>query len=279
MRHIISFFRRFDFSLGSNQNSSARFLPSASKSFSILISRKLCQNSPVSSLTKNLQQLAQFFSHRSSKKSVLLQEYRVTMVLPIYETPEDVSKTSDGLSVSQSITGEDESDAASSTKNRVEKEMQNSIAKKEEEMIFFVRLLVFLAIICSAVAVSVAVYFFAASSDTSLFEYEVSKFRRMTLGNDSLQHLLSYRLRLLCDIAVRWIRERYSSSRGMGSKGKNMSSHRLRCSHETAQRLTIDDFCLGLAVQHGAASATERDNYLDCHYHGTELPLRDAAAL
>ena len=96
------------------------------------------------------------------------------MVLPIYETPEDVSKASDGLSSSQSITGDDEeSDVASSTKNRVEREMQSSIAKKEEEMVRVIRLLVFLAILCSAVAVSVAVYFFAAASDTSLFEIEV----------------------------------------------------------------------------------------------------------
>lgn len=83
----------------------------------------------------------------------------------------DSTKTSDNLSLSHS--NDDVSDAASSTKNRVEKEMQNSIAKKEERMVFIVRVLVFLAILCSAVAVSTAVYFFAAASDTSLFEVEV----------------------------------------------------------------------------------------------------------
>ncbi|KAL3920659.1 MAG: hypothetical protein SGILL_003151 [Bacillariaceae sp.] len=84
----------------------------------------------------------------------------------------DSTKTSDNLSLSHS--NDDVSDAASSTKNRVEKEMQNSIAKKEERMVFIVRVLVFLAILCSAVAVSTAVYFFAAASDTSLFEVEYS---------------------------------------------------------------------------------------------------------
>lgn len=61
---------------------------------------------------------------------------------------------------------------ASTTKERVEKEMRSEIALKEEQTIAIVRVLVILAIICSAVAVSVAVWFFATGNETATFELE-----------------------------------------------------------------------------------------------------------
>lgn len=94
----------------------------------------------------------------------------------------------DGASLSGSFPGDEESDAASSTKERVEKEMQSSIAKKEERLVFVVRVLVMVAIIFSTVAVSVAVYFFAKASDNALFEVEVREFVTRFIE----QHLFHY---------------------------------------------------------------------------------------
>jgi hypothetical protein len=117
------------------------------------------------------------------------------MTLPCLESSEhdakDSSKTSDGLS--HSIAGDEESDVASSTKTRVEKEM--TIAQKEEKMIYYVRLLVFVAMLCSAVAVSIAVYFFAIASDKSLFETEVRE-SRLSVGRLVLCVMISDDIRL-----------------------------------------------------------------------------------
>ena len=46
------------------------------------------------------------------------------------------------------------------------------IGKKEEELVFFIRVLILVVIICSAVAVTIAVYFFATSADNTTFELE-----------------------------------------------------------------------------------------------------------
>lgn len=67
-----------------------------------------------------------------------------------------------------------EPESATTSKERLEKEMQTSITRKEERIVGIVRILVVVAIICSAMAVSVAVYFFATESDTTNFELEVS---------------------------------------------------------------------------------------------------------
>jgi hypothetical protein len=78
----------------------------------------------------------------------------------------------DGGDLSWSQTSE--SEVASTTKDRLEKEMQSSIARREERTVGIVRILVLVAIICAATAVSVAVYFFATESDTTNFELQVS---------------------------------------------------------------------------------------------------------
>jgi hypothetical protein len=67
-----------------------------------------------------------------------------------------------------------ESEGASTSKDRWEQEMQTSVGRKEERIIAIVRILIFIAIICAATAVSVAVYFFATASDTAIFELQVS---------------------------------------------------------------------------------------------------------
>ncbi len=65
------------------------------------------------------------------------------------------------------------SDMNSSTMDRAQKEMESSIVKKEERVINIIRILVFAAVICSTVAVTLAVYLFATASDTAVFEVEV----------------------------------------------------------------------------------------------------------
>lgn len=82
---------------------------------------------------------------------------------------DDVDVCSSNVSLSHTS----ESGAVSTTKDRVQKEMQSSIAEKEDRMVFIVRVLVLVAVICSTVAVSVAVYYFATANDNTNFELEV----------------------------------------------------------------------------------------------------------
>lgn len=88
------------------------------------------------------------------------------------KTRTDVVEYDDGLSLSRS--GDSEVDVNLSTKDRVETVMESSIARKEERVVYFFRLLVLLAIVFASVAVSVAVFSFASASDIALFEVEVS---------------------------------------------------------------------------------------------------------
>mmetsp|Transcript_20032 Transcript_20032/g.35262 ORF Transcript_20032/g.35262 Transcript_20032/m.35262 type:complete len:1107 (-) Transcript_20032:235-3555(-) len=93
-----------------------------------------------------------------------------------------------GIDYEEDRTGEDDafsfsqtsgsSGLASSTRERMEKEMQSSIAKKEERIVFFVRVLILVAIVCSAMTVTIAVYFFASAADTASFEAEYFEFAR-----------------------------------------------------------------------------------------------------
>jgi hypothetical protein len=92
----------------------------------------------------------------------------------------DIGSNDDDLSLSASVTGDEESDVAFSTKEQVEKEMQSSIVTREERVIYFFRILILIAIICSALAVSIAVYLFAMASDNALFEAEVSNWHETT---------------------------------------------------------------------------------------------------
>ena len=91
---------------------------------------------------------------------------------------DDCDDSSEGLSVSQ-VSG---SEGTSSNTFRAEKEFQSSIARKEERTVNLVRILVLIAIICSAVAVGLAVYFFATANDEASFELEVRKRVTCSIG-------------------------------------------------------------------------------------------------
>lgn len=59
------------------------------------------------------------------------------------------------------------------TKERLEKEMgKSSIARREDKIVTIVRALVLIAIVGSAVAVSVAVWFFATGNEKATYELE-----------------------------------------------------------------------------------------------------------
>jgi hypothetical protein len=60
-----------------------------------------------------------------------------------------------------------------------DKEMKDRIIKKEEKAVRNARLLVIIAIIACAVAVSTAIYVFASKSDQTTFELEVSDNRHV----------------------------------------------------------------------------------------------------
>jgi hypothetical protein len=60
-----------------------------------------------------------------------------------------------------------------------DKEMKDRIIKKEEKAVRNARLLVIIAIIACAVAVSTAIYVFASKSDQTTFELEVSDNRHI----------------------------------------------------------------------------------------------------
>jgi hypothetical protein len=60
-----------------------------------------------------------------------------------------------------------------------DKEMKDRIIKKEEKAVRNARLLVIMAILTCAVAVSTAIYVFASKSDQTTFELEVSDTRHI----------------------------------------------------------------------------------------------------
>jgi hypothetical protein len=64
-----------------------------------------------------------------------------------------------------------------------DKEMKDHIIKKEEKAVRNARLLVITAILACAVAVTTAIYIFAAKSDQDTFELEVSNDRHIHCCN------------------------------------------------------------------------------------------------
>jgi hypothetical protein len=102
--------------------------------------------------------------------------------------------------------GDDESLSSSSERGRTraagadaqeDKEMRDRIIKKEEKAVRNARLLVIVAIIACAVAVSTAIYIFSKKSDEDTFNLEVRSNRdgvviRMDEVSNSNPHLMTH---------------------------------------------------------------------------------------
>jgi hypothetical protein len=65
-------------------------------------------------------------------------------------------------------------ETTTSTRERYENEMTSDIARREDRIVKIVRVLVVGAIICSTVAVSLVVWFFATNSEVATYELEFS---------------------------------------------------------------------------------------------------------
>jgi hypothetical protein len=91
---------------------------------------------------------------------------------------DEISEDSDGDDCSESSasdpTGSRATNASRDDAKKREKELRDQIIKGEEKSVRATRRMVFFAVLLSAVAVTVAIYFFAKDGDKTNFHAEVS---------------------------------------------------------------------------------------------------------